>query len=107
MCGSSTGASSMSYWLAVALEPLDVRLLNGKWFDIIEPRRMPEVAEEPLEARWHAAREHSRCIGGRVAEGVDGPARHMQELRWSQRAPGVLKEDVDAAFDHEEEFVCV
>jgi hypothetical protein len=31
----------------------------------------------------------------------------MQELPWSQRAPGALKEDVDAALDHEEELVRV
>jgi hypothetical protein len=31
----------------------------------------------------------------------------VQELPWSQRAPGVLEEDLDAALYHEEEFVRV
>jgi hypothetical protein len=31
----------------------------------------------------------------------------MQQLPWSQRASGVLKEDVDAALDHKEELVRV
>jgi hypothetical protein len=89
------------------VEPLDVRLLDGKWFDVFEPRRLPEVPEEPLEARRHEAREHSRRFGGRVPKCMEGPARHMQELPWSQPASGVLKEDVDAALDHEEELVRV
>src|SRR5215217_7816937 len=72
------------------VEPLDVRLLDGKWFDVFEPRRLAEVPEEPLEARRHEAREHSSCIGGHVSKCMEGPARHMQELPWSQRAPGVL-----------------
>jgi hypothetical protein len=31
----------------------------------------------------------------------------VQELPWSQRAPGILEEDLDAALQHEEEFVSV
>jgi hypothetical protein len=31
----------------------------------------------------------------------------VQELSWSQRAPGILDEDLDAALYHEEEFVRV
>jgi hypothetical protein len=49
----------------------------------------------------------SRRFGGRVPKCMEGPARHMQELPWSQPASGVLKEDVDAALDHEEELVRV
>src|SRR3954462_8775104 len=89
------------------VEPLVVRLLDGKWFDVFEPRRLAEVPEELLEARRHEAREHSSCTGGHVSKRMECPARHMQELPWSQRAPGVLKEDVDAALDHEEELVRV
>jgi hypothetical protein len=29
----------------------------------------------------------------------------VQELPWSQRAPGIREEDLDAALYHEEEFV--
>src|SRR6266446_6289173 len=35
------------------VEPLDFRLLNGKRFHVLEPRRVSEVPEEPLEARRH------------------------------------------------------
>jgi hypothetical protein len=68
---------------------------------------VPEVPEETLEARRHEAGEHSGRVGGHVPEGVDGPARHVQELPGSQRAPGILEEDLDAALYHEEEFVRV
>ena len=89
------------------VEPLDVGLLNGKRFDVFEPRRLAEVPEEPLEARRHEAREHSRRFGGRVPKCMEGSARHMQELPWPQRAPCVCKEDLDASLDHEEELVRV
>src|SRR5262249_6348405 len=66
---------------------------------------MPEVPEEPLEARWHEPGEHSGRFGGHVPKGMDGPPRHVQELPWSQRTPGVPEEDFTTALQHEEEFV--
>jgi hypothetical protein len=54
---------------------LDLHLLNGKRFEVIDPCRMAEVSEEPLEARRHEARERSRRLGRRVPKRVDGPAR--------------------------------
>jgi len=68
---------------------------------------VPKVPEEPLEARRHETGEHSGRVGGHVPKGVDVPARHVQELPWSQPAQGVLEEDLDAALYHEEEFVRV
>jgi hypothetical protein len=38
---------------------------------------------------------------------VEVPARHVLELPWFQRMPGVLEEDLDAALQHEEELVRV
>jgi hypothetical protein len=86
---------------------LEFRLPNGKRLHIFEPRRVPEVAEEPFKARRHEAGQHAGRVVGRVPEGVDGPPRHVQELLWSQRAPGILEENLDAALQDEEGFVRV
>ena len=88
-------------------EPLDLRLLHGKRSLVLAARRVPEVPEEPFEARRHEAGEHPGCVGGGVAKRVDGSARHVVELSWSQWTPVALDENLDAALYHEEELVRV